>query len=63
MDDQNGTVHTEFTDISSNFLKFLLKWGFFSGFLLNSIQNLVLACELSDNSTNEPPLSSLDLGS
>ena len=63
MDYQNGTVHTEFTNISRNFLKFLLKWGFFSGFLLNSVQNLVLACELSDNSTNEPALSSLDLSS
>ena len=63
MDDEDGAVHTELTNISSNDLKLVLERSSFIGLLLDSSENLVLTGVGSNNNGEEPTLTSLDLSS
>jgi hypothetical protein len=63
MDNENGAVHTKLTNISSNGIKFVLERSSLSLLGLNGGKDLILASIISDNGTEEPSLSSLDLGS
>jgi hypothetical protein len=61
MDNENSAVHTKFTNIFGNNLKLDLKWSDFVGFCLNSSQDLILTGIWSNDNSEEPSLTSLDL--
>jgi hypothetical protein len=63
MDNKDSAVHTKLTNISSNGIKFVLERSSLSLLGLNGGKDLILASIISDNGTEEPSLSSLDLGS
>ena len=63
MDNKNSAVHTKLTNVGSDGIKFVLKRSSLSLLGLNSGKNLILASVISNNGTEEPSLSSLDLGS
>lgn len=63
MDDKDGTIHTKFTNISSDDFELILKGCGLVLFLLDSSEDLVLTSILVDNNCEEPPLSCLDLSS
>jgi len=63
MDNEDSAVHTKLTNVSSDGIKFVLERSSLSLLGLNGGKDLVLASIISDNGTEEPSLSSLDLGS
>jgi len=62
VDNQDSSVHTEFTNINSNNVKLILKWSSFIWLFTNSRENLTFAGHISDNAAKEPSLTGLDLG-
>ena len=60
VDDQNGSVHTKFSNIYGNNVKLLLKWSILIWLFFKKSHDLTLAGHLSDNNAHEPTLSDLD---
>jgi hypothetical protein len=62
MEDKSGGIHTNLTNILSNNIKFILKWGVFLWLGLNSSEDLSLSTLLTNDDSEEPALTGLDLG-
>jgi hypothetical protein len=63
MDNENGAIHTKLTNIGGNGIELVLKWSGLSLLGLNGGKDLILTGIVSDNCTEEPSLTSLDLSS
>lgn len=61
MDNEDSTVHTKLSNISSNDLKLVLERSSFIVLLLNSGKNLVLTSVFVYDDGEEPTLTGLDL--
>ena len=61
VDDEDGSVHTELTNIQGDNIKFILKWSCLIWLFLNGGENLTLTGHISDNAAKEPSLTGLDL--
>jgi len=61
MEDKSSSIHTNLTNILSNDVKFVLKWGVFLWLGLNGSKDLSLSTLLTNNDSNEPALTGLDL--
>jgi hypothetical protein len=61
MDNQNGGIHTKFTNIDSNDIKLLLKWGVLIWFFFKESHDLTFTSHITDNNAHEPTLTGLDL--
>ena len=63
MKSKDGSIHSKFSEILTDLLKFALKGGHLITVLLKFSLNFASATVLSDDQTNEPALTSLDLSS
>jgi len=61
MEDKSGGIHTNLTNIFGNDVKFVLKWSVFLWLGLNGSQDLSLSTLFTDNDSDEPALTGLDL--
>lgn len=63
MDDKDGTVHTKLTNISGDGIELVLKRSGLSLLGFNSCEDLILTSIVTNDGTEEPSLTSLDLSS
>jgi len=62
MEDKSGGIHTNLTNILCNNVKFILKWGIFLWLGFNSSEDLSLSTIFTNNDSEEPSLTGLNLG-
>ena len=63
MEDEQGGIHADSTDIAGNDIQLLLEWRDFLWLGLDRGEDLSLGSELADDDREEPALSLLNLGS
>lgn len=61
MENQEGGVHSDSTDIGGNDVKLQLQGSYFLWFGSDGRENLSFSGEITDNNTKEPSLPSLNL--
>jgi len=61
MENKSGGIHTNLTNILGNDVKFVLKWSVFLWLGLNGSKDLSLSTLFTDNNSDEPALTGLDL--